>query len=969
MMKIPELLVPAGGMEQLKAAVANGADAVYLAGKAFNARKNAENFSEEELQEAIALAHRYGVKVHIALNTLIHDDELKDAWNYIVRLYRYGADALILQDRGLASLVHRNLPDFSMHLSTQGTVCDADGVREAAEDGFSRVILSREVSLSQLKKIREAVSTELEIFVHGAICISYSGQCRMSGVLGGRSGNRGECAQPCRLPYRLTEKMNSAEPEANPWNYILSPSDLCLVGHLKEIAESSVDSLKLEGRMKSPEYVAVVTGIYRRYLDDLASGKSLADPDPEDQLSLLQIFNRGGFTDAYFRGESGTALMSTDLPKHRGVAIGRVLSIDRRKGHALVQLTSSLANGDGVEIRIPGNSSTPVAGNRITYISVVPPVFSGTNEDAGRSRNQNRSATRSAAFGKDFTSRQKGRSGASRNTLTGSADDRHGRSENQNRPGNPEKRRLVKQAEKGMVVEIGDILELRHWKGSLSGAELFKITDRILLQEARESWRKIPPRIPVNFRFTAEAGQPAVLRASVTPLSVGTSGLPECSAAVSSEEITAPATATRTGEETVTRSLQKTGDTPFRIRHTEIRLHGNPWLPASLLNRLRREVLDQLMDGMLAPYRERMGKAEILPSWEEVSSGLSVRPVSAKKSALPEQATDAVAADDALRIVVAFFPSNHWTETADRWLDARAHRSNFTSAGAGPAIEWIFPAFPGDPERWLEETKGLREKVCKNGWQYSVSMPVVTWGERAVRPAAFADALMRPENRAAFHALCLTSPSQLESVQPYGVPFCFEESTNLYNRFSVAHGMAKGMERGVLSCELRTEDCLRMKTVASHCEITVAGRIPVMQLEHCLIGQTPAARPQKERKGDMREQRGTTRHCTAEQRYHFCRRGEYAMENKKGMVFPVLADDTVCRNVLLSPGRVSHLPARVHTGNGKPECGAEKLLPPDPSKLDALMKAGFRTFRINVYDENPDESCFSVFYKMLYSLT
>ena len=249
--KIPELLIPAGGPMQLQAAVANGADAVYLSGSSFNARINADNFTDDSLKDAVCFAHEHGVRVHVTLNTLLRENEFSEAVSFANRCAQYGADALIVQDRALAAELRKQMPDMPLHLSTQGTVYDAAGVEEAHRAGFQRVILSRELSIEEIRRICRACEAEIEIFVHGAICIAYSGQCHMSYVIGGRSGNRGTCAQPCRLPYTLCK--GGIPQDSQNGRHLLSPSDMCLADHLGEIAEAGVTSLKIEGRKKSPE--------------------------------------------------------------------------------------------------------------------------------------------------------------------------------------------------------------------------------------------------------------------------------------------------------------------------------------------------------------------------------------------------------------------------------------------------------------------------------------------------------------------------------------------------------------------------------------------------------------------------------------------------------------------------------------------------------------------------------------------
>lgn len=352
--KIPELLAPAGGMSQLAAAVENGADAVYLGGPLFNARIHADNFTEEELAAALDYAHVRGVKLHVTLNTLLTDEELLPALEYAARLYQKGVDALIVQDLGLAHLLRQYIPKLPLHLSTQGSVYNLSGVKKAKKLGFARVVLARELSLSEIRAITERTDCEIEVFVHGALCVCYSGQCQMSRLLGGgnRSGNRGLCAQPCRLPYK---------DEKGAAGCILSPKDLCALDLLCELAQAGVASFKIEGRMKSAEYVAAVTAIYRKYLD-LYAGQGTFSVSEEDRNILLRVFNRGGFTEGYLKGTPGKELLSGSLPKHQGVFAGVVAG--KVSGTHLVDLKpfAPLELGDGVEIR-----SKKLVGNIITY--------------------------------------------------------------------------------------------------------------------------------------------------------------------------------------------------------------------------------------------------------------------------------------------------------------------------------------------------------------------------------------------------------------------------------------------------------------------------------------------------------------------------------------------------------------------------------------------------------------------------
>ena len=297
----PELLAPAGGMPQLKAAVQSGADAVYIGGGSFNARRSAKNFTAEEMKEAVDYCHLYGVKIHVAVNTLIKERELEGLLEYAGSLNDMGVDALIIQDIGAAKMIHAAFPDTELHASTQMTVTSLEGVRYLEEMGFSRVVLARELSKDEIEYICRHAKAEIEVFVHGAICQCYSGQCLMSSILGGRSGNRGACAQPCRLKYSIGTKASG---------YLLSPKDMALINELEELRRMGVSSLKIEGRLKRAEYVSAVTGIYRKYLD---FPKKVSH---EDLTELKNAFSRTGFTDGYFQNKLGSAMMSSSDPSN-----------------------------------------------------------------------------------------------------------------------------------------------------------------------------------------------------------------------------------------------------------------------------------------------------------------------------------------------------------------------------------------------------------------------------------------------------------------------------------------------------------------------------------------------------------------------------------------------------------------------------------------------------------------------------
>ncbi len=295
-----EILSPAGNFEILKSAVLNGADAVYIGGKSFSARKNAANFSDDEIAEGVRFAHLYGAKVYAAVNTLIRDSELKSAFEFIKYLYEVGVDALIIQDLAIVKTVKKHFPDFPIHASTQMTVHNIAGVRAAEKLGFSRVVLSRELSFEEIENISKNTDAELEVFVHGALCMSYSGQCLLSSFIGSRSGNRGACAQPCRLPYSLFDNGGKCIVKDK---YLLSLKDLCLVDEIETLKKCGVASLKIEGRMKNEDYVSVVTHTYDKY----RNGSKVSD---KDMAILKNVFSRSGFTKGYLIRYTGREMLN-----------------------------------------------------------------------------------------------------------------------------------------------------------------------------------------------------------------------------------------------------------------------------------------------------------------------------------------------------------------------------------------------------------------------------------------------------------------------------------------------------------------------------------------------------------------------------------------------------------------------------------------------------------------------------------
>lgn len=335
-----ELLSPAGNMESLYQAVQNGCDAIYLSGKSFGARKFASNFTRDELVDAIRYCHLYGVRIYVTVNTLVHDSETEELFDYVRFLYENGVDALIMQDLGMIRTIREMYPNLEIHASTQLHNHNKEDLKLLKKLGVRRAVLARELSIDEIKKLDSDI--ELEVFIHGALCISYSGQCLFSSVVLNRSGNRGECAGFCRLPYDLIEDSKKV---SLPNKYLLSPRELNTVENLHELLSlDSVTSLKIEGRMKSPEYVGFVTALYREAIDSYECGKSFHLSE-ERKKQLLVLYNRG-FTKGHLFHDSKENLMNPKSPNHAGILLGQVVEVANKR--IKIRLVEDLNQGDGI---------------------------------------------------------------------------------------------------------------------------------------------------------------------------------------------------------------------------------------------------------------------------------------------------------------------------------------------------------------------------------------------------------------------------------------------------------------------------------------------------------------------------------------------------------------------------------------------------------------------------------------------
>ncbi len=826
---VPELLVPAGGPEAFQAAIAGGADAIYVGGASYSARAGAQNFTMEELRSAVRSAHMHDIDVHVALNTLLYGDEILPALRFSGELAECGVDALIVQDAGLVSLIHREIPEIPIHLSTQGTVYDADGVREAADMGAQRAILARELTLEEIRNICRVSPIEIEIFVHGAICIGLSGQCRMSGMIGGRSGNRGACAQPCRLPYTL----HRDGVPVTETGYLLSPSDMSLFHELEQVAAAGVDSIKIEGRMKSPEYVLAVTSAYRRALDAIRRGTPLTKEEREKEMAVLrQIYSRGRPV-SYLHGDTGAPLMSGQSPKHTGVRIGTLLSSDRKKRRVRIHLDGKLSIGDGIEIRDAEGS----CGNVVTYL---------------------------------------------RNRADG---------------------RLVREAKPGMELDAGDLRF--QGKTPRNNLPVYRMTDHGLMQKLQKEIHADRSDVDITMSFFAKPGAPAML-------SVRTDD-PDHRAEVSikSEDVVAAAASQPAGEEEVCRRLSKTGGTVYHCTDINVTLEDDPFLPASLLNGMRRRALDHLTEQRLKQRRKngifRLSSADV--------SGESMTNSETKDSDSGDNGSVRKKEELFLR-----FLNRH--DAVDR--GAKLIRDAVSAAGE--AVDLIV-TLPAESINRSPACRILLDDLRRYGVGLAAELPVSSRGlEPSWQENVFHE-LGKLREEGVLRYVFVSNLSQASVVKQRRFPSITDASMNVLNEAALRFWKSQGASASVLSEEPPAECFRDFSHVADSCVVTVYGRIPSMYMDHCPIGSAGASYWKKGDGSGMKV-------CSKTQRRHHCRTGHWTLTDRRGGEYPVTGDDRTCRAIVYSHNKIDRI-----------------------ADVGALTDHGFRRYRIHIFDENNSEIC------------
>lgn len=550
-----ELLAPAGSREALAAAVESGANAVYLAGNMFGARAYADNFDADVLREAIRFAHMRNVHVHVTVNTIVDDNELPELKKYLCFLYEAGADAVLVQDLGAARIVREVVPELPMHASTQMTVHNLDGVRALEALGFTRVVLSREVSLEAIRHICREAKAEIEVFVHGALCVCYSGQCLMSSMIGGRSGNRGRCAQPCRLPYALVDEDDVDLLSGSAGQYLLSPRDLKTIDLLPELLKAGVTSLKIEGRMKRPEYVATAVGCYRRAVDSWLKGDFKVRA--EDSQALAQIFNRD-FTTAYLEKKQGRNMMSDKRPNNRGLMLGRVIGYDSASGMVSMKIATELAVGDQIDFWVK-------VGGRVT--ATIQKLYLVKEQKGNTDK---------------FAKGKKQSAGKAR------------QNKKQQTALNLQNLVPIQQAAAGAVVAFA--IEGKVFAGDRA----FKVLDSKLMEAAKAMYVSGAPvrRYNIKAHVRAAVGEPLVIQLEDEAGHI---------AVAATEFVGEIAMKRPLSREVIEKQLNRLGSSIFQLQELTVELVGEVMVPVSEINEARRKAVEDLENQRMADFHQQAG--------------------------------------------------------------------------------------------------------------------------------------------------------------------------------------------------------------------------------------------------------------------------------------------------------------------------------------------------------------------------
>lgn len=708
-MKKIELLSPVGNMDCMRAAVQNGADAVYF-GSGFSARAFASNFDGDDLKCAIEYAKLRGVQTHLTLNTLIKNDEFENAFSVAQMAYNYGIDAIIVQDLGLANLLINSFPNIAIHASTQLTAHNLDGVLSLQDMGFRRVVLSRELTLEEIEYITKNSNVEIETFIHGALCISYSGQCLFSSMVGGRSGNRGKCAQPCRLPFSLIDEKSSKLDSG----YLLSTRDLCGLDFIPNLIKAGVTSLKIEGRMKSPEYVATVTKIYRKYIDLAYSNEPYVVEDSDRKLLAL-AFNRGGFSNGHLSKDYNKNLVFKEKQNNCGLFLGTIEKYNAKKGLIIFKCAESLHIGDSIATQ-----------NEQGSYKISELMLKNTN---------------------------------------------------------------IKESKCGDVVTIGRM------KGNIKpGDKLYKISDSIITSEIRSTFSENSENRKVKLIFNSKFALNKPIELSIKSNS-NIDVYKDLNINITSSKCPEQAKNSGLSKENIIKQFSKTNNTPYEFFEFNIELEDNLFLPNSVLNELKREVLSKVKAFAISNISRNLGNKNLLSrinSYTETST--STLKIALLLNNLNLESYDNLQKIDKLYIPLKFFINKNYCD-----------KIKFLSTKASLYI--YLPT------------------IMRNNYN-----------------KLFANNLENIITNFDIHGFVVSNISGLYIIkkltEKYNKNFEFisNYTLNVYNSYSAYELQKRGITTVTLSPELDKEGLISLCNSTSNSELIVYGNLPLMNMNYCLFG-------------------------------------------------------------------------------------------------------------------------------------
>ena len=708
-MKKIELLSPVGNMDCMRAAVQNGADAVYF-GSGFSARAFASNFDGDDLKCAIEYAKLRGVQTHLTLNTLIKNDEFENAFSVAKMAYNYGIDAIIVQDLGLANLLINSFPNIAIHASTQLTAHNLDGVLSLQDMGFRRVVLSRELTLEEIEYITKNSNVEIETFIHGALCISYSGQCLFSSMVGGRSGNRGKCAQPCRLPFSLIDEKNNKLDSS----YLLSTRDLCGLDFIPNLINAGVTSLKIEGRMKSPEYVATVTKIYRKYIDLAYSNEPYVVEDSDRKLLAL-AFNRGGFSNGHLSKDYNKNLVFKEKQNNCGLFLGTIEKYNAKKGLITFKCAENLHIGDSIATQ-----------NEQGSYKISELMLKNTN---------------------------------------------------------------IKESKCGDVVTIGRM------KGNIKpGDKLYKISDSIITSEIRSTFSENSENRKVKLICNSKFALNKPIELNIKSNS-NIDVYKDLNINITSSKCPEQAKNSGLSKENIIKQFSKTNNTPYEFCEFNIELEDNLFLPNSVLNELKREVLSKVKAFAISNISRNLGNKNLLSrinSYTETST--STLKIALLLNNLNLESYDNLQKINKLYIPLKFFINKNYCD-----------KIKFLSTKASLYI--YLPT------------------IMRNNYN-----------------KLFANNLENIITNFDIHGFVVSNISGLYIIkkltEKYNKNFEFisNYTLNVYNSYSAYELQKRGITTVTLSPELDKEGLISLCNSTSNSELIVYGNLPLMNMNYCLFG-------------------------------------------------------------------------------------------------------------------------------------